>query len=563
MNINQTEKDNLYKGLGLFLEAFRSYIIALLMEKSGANWADELTESFSPHQKDTWDTNIENGVSPESQVDFHHFKFFAIKNKPLLKRDFKKETNNLPSWLDDIADVRNKIAHYDEIETDEATKAWIQMKEIAKILGMSELEAEIVKLREGKSEDKKEESAKKTSGGTAMPWFRVVEPHLDIRQGRLDESVFAANLSEVALGVGREIYGNSALFFSKTFFTTGLKNIARNVIKGLNGKEDAENRVVSLQTGFGGGKTHTLISLYHLCKMGKKAADSAEVSELVAYTGTPEFDSANIAVFTNKTNDPANGRETEDGVKIQTLWGELAYQLGGKSAYAIVRQNDEQMSAPAGRFKQVLEQTKPALILIDELADYCIKASAITVGSSNLSDQTISFMQELTESIAETNNCVAIITLPASPQEVGSTAQAHQVLHSLENRVRRIGADTKPVADEEIYEVIRRRLFDDIGEKANIEAAVSEYMRLFQENWMEMPDYANKAEYKAKMLKSYPFHPELIDVFRIRWASKHGFQRTRGVLRLLAAIVSDLCVADARKSRKSKRHLRSVHPFRR
>ena len=540
MNINQTEKDNLYKGLGLFLEAFRSYIIALLMEKSGANWSDEITESFSPHQKEAWDANIENGVSPESQIDFHHFKFFAIKNKTLLKRDFKKETNNLPSWLDDIADVRHKIAHYDEIEKDEATKAWIQMKEVAKILGMSELEAEIVKLRAGKSEEKITKGTSTSASGSAMPWFRVVEPHLDIKQGNLDESVFAANLSEVALGVGREIYGNSALFFSKTFFTSGLKNIARTVIKGLNGKEDADNRVISLQTGFGGGKTHTLISLFHLCKMGKKAADSAEVSELVEFTGKPEFDAANIAVFTNKTNDPANGRETEDSVKIKTIWGELAYQLGGKAAYEIVRQNDEQMSAPAGRFKQVLEQCQPALILIDELADYCIKASAINVGNSNLSDQTISFMQELTEAVAETNNCVAIITLPASPQEVGSTAQAHQILNSLENRVRRIGADTKPVADEEIYEVIRRRLFDEIGDQANIEAAVTEYMRTFQENWMEMPEYATKAEYKAKLLKSYPFHPELIDVFRIRWASKHGFQRTRGVLRLLAAIVSDL-----------------------
>lgn len=541
MNINQTEKDNLFKGLGLFLEAFRSYIIALLMAKSGDDWTKELTESFSTQQKEEWDANIANGVSPESQIDYRHFKFFAIKNKVLLKNDFKKETNNLPSRLDDIVAIRNKIAHFDPIETDEATKAWIQMKEISKILKMTELEAEIVKLREGKTEEKTEgKAAKKTTGGTAMPWFRVVTPHLDIKQGNLDESVFAANLSEVALGVGREIYGNSALFFSKTFFTAGLKNIARTVIKGLNGKEDAENRVISLQTGFGGGKTHTLISLYHLCKMGVKAAESNEVSELVSFTGKPEFEQANIAVFTNKTNDPANGRETTDGVKIRTLWGELAYQLGGKSAYEIVRQNDEQMSAPAGLFKKVLEQTKPALILIDELADYCIKASAINVGGSNLSDQTISFMQELTEAISEANNCVAIITLPASPQEVGSTAQAHQVLHSLENRVRRIGADTKPVADEEIYEVIRRRLFDDIGDAASIEAAVSEYIRVFEENWMEMPDNLNKTEYRAKLLKSYPFHPELIDVFRIRWASKHGFQRTRGVLRLLAAIVSDL-----------------------
>ena len=174
---------------------------------------------------------------------------------------------------------------------------------------------------------------------------------MDIKQGRLDESVFAANLAEVALGNGREIYSNPGVFFSKTYFTAGLKNVAKTVLKGLNGKEDAENRVISLQTGFGGGKTHTLISLYHLSKWGKNAINSNYTKDLLEFTGTPEFNSANIAVFTNTTNDPANGRQAEDGVHIQTIWGELAYQLGGKSAYELVRKNDEQLIAPAGIFK--------------------------------------------------------------------------------------------------------------------------------------------------------------------------------------------------------------------
>lgn len=242
-------------------------------------------------------------------------------------------------------------------------------------------------------------------------WFRVVEPHSDIKQGNLDESVFAANLAEVAAGSGPEIYSDAATFFSKTFFTSGIKTIAKTVIRGLNGQQDAENRVMSLQTGFGGGKTHTLISLYHICKWGKKAAKSDTVSELLSYTGKPEFEKANIAVFTNTTNDPVQGRSA-DGITIRTLWGELAYQLGGKPAYEIIRPNDEARANPKGLFKKVLEQCKPALILIDELADYCVSASAVKVEGSTLSDQTISFMQELTQAVSESNNCVAIITLP-------------------------------------------------------------------------------------------------------------------------------------------------------
>ncbi|MDQ3799986.1 MAG: DUF499 domain-containing protein [Acidobacteriota bacterium] len=547
MNINQDERDNLYKGLGLFLEAFRLYVVALLKEKYGDDWVRAFAETLSDQQKQSWQVKLSEGNPPESQIDFHNLKFFAIKNKDLLKRDFGKKANSLPNWLEEIADIRHKVNHYQkDIDKDEAAKAWIHLKTIANLLRMTELEAEIIKLKENKSaaetrrEEIQEQKPTPAFSNILMPWFRVVTPHLDIRQGRLDESVFAANLAEVALGTGREIYANPILFFEKTFFTSGLKSIAKTVIKGLNGQEDADNRVMSLQTGFGGGKTHTLISLFHLAKLGKAAINSSSVKELIEATGTPEFDAAKIAVFTNTTNDAANGRMTADGIHIQTIWGELAFQLGGKESYEIVRKNDEQMISPAGLFKRVLEQAKPALILIDELADYCVKASARQVGNSTLADQTISFMQELTEAIAGTNNCVAIITLPASPQEVGNTIQAHSILSTLESRVRRIGADTKPVADEEIYEVIRRRLFEDIGDPAQIEAVASKYMQLFQENWMEMPAHATKSEYREKIKKSYPFHPELIDIFRIRWASHHDFQRTRGVLRLLAAIISDL-----------------------
>jgi predicted AAA+ superfamily ATPase len=545
MNIFQIERDNLYKGLGLFLEAFRPFLVSVLMRRAGDDWAREFENTLSPQQLENWKDGLRNGTPPEALIDFHHFKYFAIKNKDLLKEDFGRKVNDLPNWLSEIADVRHKIAHFKEIDEDEAAKAWIHMKAIAKLLNMNELETEIVKLKENQAAEQKVKAKKATAvatpsnSGITLPWFRAVTPHLDIRQGRLDESVFAANLAEVALGGGREIYSNPVLFFSKTFFTSGIKTIAKTVIKGLNGTEDAENRVMSLQTGFGGGKTHTLISLYHICNWGKKATKSESVSELLSYTGAPEFEKANIAVFTNTTNDPVQGRQAE-GITISTLWGELAFQLGGKPAYEIIRKNDEQLISPAGLFKQVLAITKPALILIDELADYCIKASGRKVGNSSLADQTISFMQELTQAVSESENCVAIITLPASPSEVGNTAQAHQILTALEQRVRRVGSDTKPVADEEIYEVIRRRLFEDIGDDGHIEAVASKYLQMYQEHWMELPSNATKSEYKEKIKKSYPFHPELVDVFRLRWASSHSFQRTRGVLRLLASIVSDL-----------------------
>jgi hypothetical protein len=430
------------------------------------------------------------------------------------------------------------MSHFQEIEEDEFLGTFLSMKSIAKALEMTELEEELSNLQDKKAQSSK--SADSNYDGNSKPWFLNVTPHLDIRQGRLDESVFAANLAEVALGNGREIYNNPVVFFSKTYFTAGLKSIAKTVITGLNGNGDAENRIISLQTGFGGGKTHTLISLYHICKWGKNSVDSEYARELIEYTGSPKFESANIAVFTNTTNDPANGRDPEEGIHISTIWGELAYQLGGKEAYEIIRKNDEQLIAPGGTFKQVLNKCKPALILVDELADYCVKASARVTGKTSLADQTISFMQELTEAVAGTDNCVAVITLPASPQEVGNTPEAQAILSSLQKRVSRVGADTQPVADDEIYEVIRRRLFEEIGSKSEIEQVATKYLDLYQQFWVDLPPHANTTEYKQRIIKTYPFHPELIDIFRVRWASHHDFQRTRGVLRLLAAIVSDL-----------------------
>ncbi len=372
-----------------------------------------------------------------------------------------------------------------------------------------------------------------------QPWFKVVTPHKDIQDGHLDESIFAANLAEVAAGTGREIYTNPEMFFQKTFFTAGIKNIAKRVVQGLNGGQDADNRVISLQTGFGGGKTHTLISLYHLAKWGKKANKSDETKDLLATTGKLEFTSANIAVFTNTTNDPAQGRKT-GGLQLKTLWGELAYQLGGMEAYEIIRVNDEKLISPKGLFKTVLEKCKPALILIDELADYCVSASAVRVEGSNLSDQTVSFLQELTEAVSGTDNCVLIATLPASAQELAASPVSAQILTALENRITRVGANLKPVEDEEIFEVIRRRLFEDLGDERKNEKVISSYTYLYQSLFSELPLYAAKAEYKKLLTKAYPFHPELIDMFRLRWASNPYFQRTRGVLRILAAIISDL-----------------------
>jgi len=553
MAINKTQRQQLDEALTSFLDAIRLYIIEKMSVNYPEDWGLIYAQSLSPFHKKNWDNGLMEGKSPKELIDFGHLKQFVIDNKQYFKEDFKRKTGMLPTWFEEISLVRNDWAHNHEIELDDASRALGTMVRILQAISMGEIAEKIKNIRVGfypekiKVVEKKvivdaaEDESPVVAKGPLLPWFMNVRPHEDIERGNLDESVFAANLGDVALGTGREVYRDPEQFFPKTYFTAGLKNLARQVIRGLNGHKDAENRVISLQTGFGGGKTHSLISLYHLIKKGKGIIDWEQTTDIIDEIGKPDFENANVAVVTNTTNDPTQGR-TVDGVQIKTIWGELAWQLGGREAYEIIGKNDESQTAPKGLFKKVLEKTAPCLILIDELADYCVAASGVPVGALSLSDQTISFIQELSESISSSNHCVAVVTLPASPLEVASSEKGHQILVSLTNRLSRVGKDTRPVEGDEIFEVIRRRLFEDLGDSAEMEKVVKHYYDYYKTLDInhEIPLYAARPDFRERIRKAYPFHPQLIDIFESRWASHSDFQRTRGVLRMLGSIVADL-----------------------
>lgn len=377
--------------------------------------------------------------------------------------------------------------------------------------------------------------------GNGLPaWFNVVVPQSDIRDGVLDESIFAANIEEVASGTAPVVYQDIRYFFECTYVTEGIKELIRRVVQALNGQE-SQNRVISLQTGFGGGKTHSLISLYHVVKDSSTFRRLDTASSILEPQDMPQFDHARVAVFTQNTVSVVDGHKVSDDIITHTLWGELAWQLGGREGYERVRNADIQMVAPTAQdIKPIIEGASPALILIDELADYCNRASGKVVGSGTLFTQTNSFIQTLTEVVASVPKTVLICTLPASAREVASSEIGQEILSALETRVVRVGSSVKPVDDEEIYEVVRRRLFDRITNYDVIEQVARKYKDMYHNRRDSLPAEADRVAYVERIKKSYPFHPELIDLFHIRWGSDSKFQRTRGVLRLLASIVKDL-----------------------
>ena len=376
------------------------------------------------------------------------------------------------------------------------------------------------------------------------PWYAIATPHEDIRKGRLEEAVFAANIWAVVQGTSPEVYLDPEEFFGKTYMTTGIGTVFARVSNALAGDAESGDRIISLQTAFGGGKTHTLVALWHLATHAEKLKGSPHAKDLVRVLGDrfPEK-VRSVAVFTNASCDATQGRKTPEGIHTRTLWGELAVQLGGKKLYEKVRANDETQRVPQGIFADVLRETTPCLILLDELADYCVGAAAVPVGDTTLADQTISFIQQLEEAVSQVPGSAVVATLPASKYEVAQSEKGQEAFVTLEKRFQRLGADVKPVADDEIYEVVRARLFDSIIPKNDpdyLRKVAHNYQTMYATHSGEVASEASKNSYREQIERAYPFHPLVIDALYTRWGSHPDFQRTRGVLRLLASVVGDL-----------------------
>ncbi len=330
------------------------------------------------------------------------------------------------------------------------------------------------------------------------PFSSVAIPHQDILDNKLTMDIFAANLWEVFKERAPEEYQDKEEFFKKTYMTQGLNNIIGITHKRMNGR--GGDPVIQLQTPFGGGKTHTLIALYHKAK------------EIGAKT----------VVISGQSID----------AKETTIWEEMEYQLTGN-----VEKLEGKTAPGTEKIRNLLNDNQPVLILIDELLEYAVKASGVKVGNSDLGAQLMAFMQELTEAVSTIEKAILILTLPSSAMEHydESAEILFSKLKKLSGRVERIYT---PVQDEEIYSVIRRRIFSNIKDKEAAEI-VAEFID-YAEDENLLPENIQKVDYKNKFLKSYPFQPEVIDVLYKRWGSYPEFQRTRGVLRLLSLVVNSL-----------------------
>ncbi|HZW30174.1 MAG TPA: DUF499 domain-containing protein [Isosphaeraceae bacterium] len=362
------------------------------------------------------------------------------------------------------------------------------------------------------------------------PWRQVATPHIDIRNGKFDSSVFAADLGEVLAGRGAVDYRDPVTFFGKTYLSDGITKLLIDVMQRLSGTGKAEP-VIQLQTAFGGGKTHTLLTIFHLLKRPNEVSKLPQIRDLVTAAGLRQIPAARVACLVGTALNPTTDR---------TFWGEMAYQLGGEPLYRRVARIDEQKIAPGTNLLgELLLEAGPCVVMLDEILVYLIKAGGVRVGDSTLRGNTLTFLQELSIAVANCPHAVMVATLTSQLAEFFEEG-GERVYESLEKVLGRIEKVRQTVEGAEIYEVIRRRLFEDLGDVEQHRAAVDAYWKMYQGLGEDVPAACREPSYRDEMLRAYPFHPELISVLYERWGTIPEFQRTRGVLRLLADVISDL-----------------------
>jgi hypothetical protein len=375
------------------------------------------------------------------------------------------------------------------------------------------------------------------------PWREVAPPHRDVAKGRYKQAEFAADLAQVAKGEGEPEYLDAAEFFARTYLTDGMQRLLVASLERLTGK--GGEPVVQLKTAFGGGKTHTMLALYHMLGGKATVAQMSGISEVLKQAGTDELPSAKLAVVVGSDLSATKARRVS-GVDARTLWGNIAAQLGGKAAYAIIEDADRHGVAPgADALTQIFDHFGPALILIDELVAYTRKvygASGLVGGSF---DSILTFIQELTEAAKRSKHSIVVASIPESEKEIGGEG-GKAALERIEHIFKRVETIWKPVSATEGFEVVRRRLFSPIKDEAARDEVCRAFSRLYDENPSDFPQECREGTYLDRLRAAYPIHPELFDRLYDDWSSLENFQRTRGVLRLMAAAINELWVRNDR-----------------
>lgn len=480
-------------------------------------------------------------------------------------RQLPRSTRNL---LFTLRDKRNEWAHnraiqphdaqfvlsgiltlLEAIDANEADKVRRSLDELNRSLFQKE--------QERAAEDGASSNVVDTPRAGLKPWREIIHPHKDVRSGRFAVAEFAADLELVRNDEGSPEYRDPRLFFERTYLTEGLRELLTLGVRRISG--DSGQPVINCQTNFGGGKTHSLIALYHLFSGLEVDALPTEVSELVRAAGSDSLPEVRRAVVVGNRFAAGQSHQKPDGTVVNTIWGEIAWQLGGPEGYSLVAESDKNRTNPGDEIRKVLAAASPCLVLIDEWVAYARDLYGRDDLPGGSFDSQFGFAQALTEAARATEGVLFVVSIPASEGlsetgaaeasslEVGSAA-GHEALLRLTNVVSRQAEQWQPAKGDESFEIVRRRLFEPLAadREHDRDATAAAFGELYRAQRGEFPGEAAEVAYEERIRKSFPIHPEIFDRLYEDWSTIDRFQRTRGVLRLMAAVINSLWESEDR-----------------
>lgn len=381
---------------------------------------------------------------------------------------------------------------------------------------------------------------------TYMPWHQVVKLRDDLRTGELSLAIFAADLYDVVMGRAKPLYQKPEEFFALTYPTFNLRELVKDVLLRLAGKN--ERAVRQLELTYGGGKTHSLITLYHLVNAPERLPNLPSVQEFRQHTSGMTPPKARVAVLPFDKLDVEKGMEVHSpgGERrwLRQPWSVLGFQIAGSEGLRLLHaegSDQERESPPAENLLRELlalpaKENLATLVLIDEVLTYAReKAGLDPQWRHRLQD----FFQYLTQAATKVDRvCIVASLLATDPRKSDDLGkEIAQELYAIFRREREEGV--QPVEKQDVAEILRRRFFtpDSVRNReifrSQVVAALDGIQSL--DDWT----HKNRKEEEERYLASYPFHPDLTEAFYSKWTQLEGFQRTRGVLRTFAMALRD------------------------
>jgi predicted AAA+ superfamily ATPase len=525
-----SNRDRLGKALDQLRDGLLPYISRQLNDNIGPSWQDRLP----PQANNLQDVLVLLGLFME------HWQ--NVFRKPLSQSD--------RAYVSELKEARNKWAHSEPLSSDDVDRYLDTAVRLCRNINASD-QADAIRAMRGELQQQvfADRARNRTRYQATIaneieaglkPWREVITPHPDVISGKYQQAEFAADLDLVQRGIGSAEYTDPVEFYQRTFITDGLRELLRIALQRFNSQ--GGEPVIELQTNFGGGKTHSMLSLYHLCS-GTPLAELPGLDEVCSELGIHTVPKASRAVLVGTALNPAKVDVKPDRTEVHTLWGELAYQLGGAQAYAQIAESDRKQVAPGARSLAALFETHgPCLILVDEWVAYARNLVDKADLSAGTYDTQLTFAQQLTEATKQVANALLLISVPQSINEIGGS-NGELACNGLKNVVTRLAYQWRPATGNESFEIVRRRLFEPIKTQedgANRDAVVRKFCNMYAANRADFPAQAREPGYRDLLTSAYPIHPELFDRLYEDWSTLDRFQRTRGVLRLLALTIEGL-----------------------